>query len=724
MSDQREDTGGLTTYHTPLVNFNIDDFLRQRQKRHKEMWSSLNVPEIVTPVLLQKNPQGKCLCWKLVICSEDKHTGAKSQGFKSLARQWLHRKLMGDAKLDGEISSPLTVILKRWFTAHNQDNGIHSVLALYILSIVDLNLHNIQSKENRLTGASGVIYLTLNASSWDYEQARLNVLVESVESGAKIPLLIVTYENIDASTVEHKLGLQRLDKSKISSWLIVGVGESLFNVLEGTSDDSLRRGLLWLAEHGPSKPKVFPSHIRDLVLESLSPFLKLFLSLKSSEVTPNDCVHAFNEAIERTEEDIVSSARNSLPGWPPPEVMSIEDSLEAEAVRSALPKSGWNSNSNINSLVNALRMCRLPQFPMINLHPISVGPEMQRYNPSASHSERRFLDEVKTQTKAFQECLCQYLSQISTSREDDLMIIKEADLMIQHSTGFEWVDSRYLIIPRWAQIFQRIYFWRLMLLDGAPEKIAYTLRPRTIPKVEIAKKVSAARQAFMSSSTAPQVEPTFSEMLQAVSSSTFSGLGPPRRKAVDQKGSKTKSLVSHHTFGPMQDAPLALAPLQSKSTVDVSILRKENHRNFNMGSSHEVSQYTVVRRTPRECQLDGMVDNFCKKVNQQSKQTALTLEGVDDIDYQSPLSLQGRVPSFTRNLDVEAEISRISTSQNGNSQRNGGCILAIPRPSVANDNTKESLDSLYEQCLCVQRTIDDKLARCLRQAKNSQHTEA
>ena len=40
------------------------------------------------------------------------------------------------------------------------------------------------------------------------------------------------------------------------------------------SDYCLREGLLWLAHHAPLQPIVYPSDIRDLVLESLDPHLK------------------------------------------------------------------------------------------------------------------------------------------------------------------------------------------------------------------------------------------------------------------------------------------------------------------------------------------------------------------------------------------------------------------------------------------------------------------
>jgi hypothetical protein len=46
------------------------------------------------------------------------------------------------------------------------------------------------------------------------------------------------------------------------------------------------------------------------------------------EATPRDCISVFNQALERTESDIVFAVQNSLLGWPPPEINVLDDIVE------------------------------------------------------------------------------------------------------------------------------------------------------------------------------------------------------------------------------------------------------------------------------------------------------------------------------------------------------------------------------------------------------------
>jgi hypothetical protein len=114
-----------------------------------------------------------------------------------------------------------------------------------------------------------------------------------------------------------------------------------------------------------------------------------------SEVTPRDCISVFNQALERTESDIVSTVQNSLPGWPPPEINVLDDIVEGGVLNSYFPKSGWNVVSNIDSIVHALRVCKLPDFPSLNWDPVSCGVKLQEYSSLNLHSQISTLDEVQ-----------------------------------------------------------------------------------------------------------------------------------------------------------------------------------------------------------------------------------------------------------------------------------------------------------------------------------------
>jgi hypothetical protein len=177
--------------------------------------------------------------------------------------------------------------------------------------------------------------------------------------------------------------------------------------------------------------------------------------------------------------------QNSLPGWPPPKINVFDDIVEGGFLNSYLPKSGWNVVSNIDSIVHALRVCKLPYFPSLNWDPVSCGVKLQEYSSLNLHSQISALDEIQEQKAFLEKSLCQYLSEISLARKGDLMMLMEADLMVQNNTSYECIGSRSLIIPKWVPIYRKIYNWRLMLLASEPAPVAYVSRPRTILLQEI-----------------------------------------------------------------------------------------------------------------------------------------------------------------------------------------------------------------------------------------------
>ncbi|XP_059649322.1 SAC3 family protein B-like isoform X2 [Cornus florida] len=58
--------------------FDIDRVMSERYQKHERSWSRLNVSEVIVGELGRKNPEAKCHCWKIVLCSQmDNPAGEK-----------------------------------------------------------------------------------------------------------------------------------------------------------------------------------------------------------------------------------------------------------------------------------------------------------------------------------------------------------------------------------------------------------------------------------------------------------------------------------------------------------------------------------------------------------------------------------------------------------------------------------------------------------------------
>lgn len=494
---QGDHLGGIQ--NLSMGELNIDQIVRERCNMHTLMWSKLDVPEIIAPILSQKNPWAMCLCWKLVLCSRiDEESCTNSS---QIVGQWLRSKMMGNDKTDREQSS--VSISEVAATEHNNTNRL---FCLSIIRDVSFNVERLENEEASL-GASGLLFLLVDKVHWDLERGRLQSLVGSVKPGSCLPLLILSSVDVEVSTIENQLELQKLDRMRISGWSVILVRENEHDDAKGfLSDDCLRKGLLWLADHAPQQPNVYPSDVRNVVMESLEPYLNILLNANALEVTPGYCIHAFNQALSEAESDIVLAAHNSLPGWPGPEIKDHEVRVEGEYLDSYMPKFGWNMGCNIDAIVQALRLCRLPELSSFHLDPILCRVGSQK-----------FVDEIQERKLTLQKYLYQYLCQISFAKKGDLLTLKEADLMIQNHTACECIDSRHVIVPEWATIFRRIYNWQLMLLESEPAAIVYVSRPRKIGLLVDELKqhlLSSVRQIFMTSGRAYQVSPSLNEMLE------------------------------------------------------------------------------------------------------------------------------------------------------------------------------------------------------------------
>jgi hypothetical protein len=217
---------GIPRFPPSALELNIDQIIRERHKRHERMWSRLDVPEIIMPILKEKkNPHAKCLCWKLVTCSrmQDKvgHSMESCNFHSTMVGRWLRAELMSNGEIDSKECKSNMTILKKWIAMDTEDSGTHNLLSLSILRDVAFDADNVESKEASLVGASGLLFLLVDNVRWDLERTRLQSLVRSVQPGSHLPLLILSSGNVEGISIENLLELHKLDRMRISSWSVI-----------------------------------------------------------------------------------------------------------------------------------------------------------------------------------------------------------------------------------------------------------------------------------------------------------------------------------------------------------------------------------------------------------------------------------------------------------------------------------------------------------------------
>lgn len=441
---------------------NIDYVTRERDRRYGKSWSILNVSELVAPILSAKNPNAKCLCWKLLVFVQEKNTEGKTI---SLATKWLLSKLMGPGKENDELifSSSCLSIWKKWINK----NSPSKTCSLSVIREAMFDHEQQLSKDDNIDGTSCIVFLASESIPWEIQRVRLQNLLMSIPSGSNLPLLIlfgcaIKEETVDPSvTIINRLGLHDVDKTRIKLFSVIFLAEKHSQEHFGFfSDDKLREGLQWLANCSPLQPSLRLVKTRELVLSYLKSSLKVLDNCNASEVGPDHCISAFNIALDQLAEEILTAASMNQIHWPCPEIDLLEKlSSERMVADMFLPSIGWSLPARIGPLARALEGCKLPKFSY-DLSLLSQG----------SHMGSQILNQKLT----FEESLIRYLTESSQLLNLDLAT-KEASVMVQKGAGLELRDSCYYIIPRWVTIFWRIYNWRLMNLAAGESSIAYVL---------------------------------------------------------------------------------------------------------------------------------------------------------------------------------------------------------------------------------------------------------
>ncbi|XP_006407964.2 SAC3 family protein B isoform X2 [Eutrema salsugineum] len=447
--------------------FDIDQAMRRRFEEHEKSWSRLNISDVIADILLGRNPDSKCICWKVILCTQIKSVNSSSHDTHSAASRWLLSKLIPHAEHSVSDDNPLfsapgVSVWKKW-AASGSDSDFKCCLSI----ARDVEADNDLCETTR--GASAVLFLASKGLPLNLQREQLNRILESVPNSSLLPLLVVISscngESTDPDTnLVSELGLHDIDKSKIASFTIVSIANKSQKGQEVHffSDSRLRDGLKWLAGNSPLQPNLHHVKPRELVLTHFSFSLELLKQMPDQEVGPNICISAFNDALETSQRNITSAAEANRIDWPGPETMLLEDSRkEHSMVKRYLPNLNWSSAESIKPLNSVLENCKLPYFED-DLTWLTLG--------CASGAE------VENHTQRLEGCLVEYLTQTSNLMGVSLAT-KETGVMLQRNTRLELHNSSYYhIIPKWIGIFQRIFNWRIMGLLDSSSSSAYVLK--------------------------------------------------------------------------------------------------------------------------------------------------------------------------------------------------------------------------------------------------------
>ncbi|XP_042501561.1 SAC3 family protein B [Macadamia integrifolia] len=445
---------------------NIDHIVKERHEIQRRLWSRLNVAEVVEGILRERNPNAKCLCWKLLVCFQMNDTGRNGSLQRSqinhFAGRWLLNKLMGVRKeVDDEllVTLPGVSIWKKW---SSRLSGSHPTCCLSVIRDIEVD-----KSDDTAAGASSVLFLVSESIPLEIQKVQLHNLIMSLPCGSRLPLLILSgmlgEEDHDPSLrVVNGLGLHDMDEARIKSFSIkfLTKDQSMEHADEFFSDDNLGEGLQWLARQSPPQPDLLRVKTREVVLTHLNASLEVLDKMNVSEVSPNHCISVFNEALDQSVEEVTCAADTNPACWPCPEIDMLEESSnEHKAVNWFLPSIGWSSAARVEPIKIAINGCKLPLFP-----------DDLSWLDRDLHTGK----EVQDQKLELEKCLTRYLTQSSKMMEWTLAA-RESNVMVQKGARLVLHDSCYHIVPRWVVIFWRVFNWKLMNLSSGIFSVAYVL---------------------------------------------------------------------------------------------------------------------------------------------------------------------------------------------------------------------------------------------------------
>lgn len=482
--------------------FNIDHVMSERHEIQERSWSVLNPSDVVAAKLVEKNPDAKCLCWKLVLCSpegrlHEDDLGLQNDAAPSAAGSWLHSKLM-PANNDGAdnllVSSPGLAIWRSWIPSQSGVDPTCCLSFVKSMTFKDVN--------KSITGTSAVLFLLSERIPLELQKKRLHDLVMLLPSGSRLPLLILSgsgTDESDPSNMAKVLGLHDIDKSRVITSYITFLKDIEMKRLDGFfSDKHLREGLEWLARESPPQIVVSRTKTRDWVLSHLNPTLEILDEMDTHRVGPNNCISAFNEALDRSMKEVAAAAHANPTGWPCPEIDLLESSSdEYRAAKWYLPNVGWSSASRTEVLISTLNDAKLSALED-DMSWLSRGLNID--------------DDIGNQKSHLENCLVNYLTETSQMMGVALAK-KEAGIFLQKCTWLQLHNTTYYIVPKWVSIFQRIFNWRLMKLNSGEVSSTYLLAPHyfSAPSSEVLDNLESKHTKFSPSYV---VQPSLDELVE------------------------------------------------------------------------------------------------------------------------------------------------------------------------------------------------------------------
>lgn len=436
-------------------NIYFDAIARARFEKCSASWLKLNVSDLVAPIIFAKNPNAKFICWKLILLVQPSDPTDQTH---QLASDWLFFKLMGANKQQDEelmVSSSDLSIWKKWTDPYGRSSQSCCLSVIRKKVLDDTQKFD---EEHVLQGTGCLIYLVSETIPWETQRTRLQKFCASIADGSNLPLLILNIDSPKGEVAEQSLDIiSRLafhdkDKGKICSSSVTFLSSSE-NFNSFFDDHQLRAGLQWLANNTPSVPSLCIVRTRELVLRHLK------RSHKELDMVPDDCITVFNEALEKSVEEIMVTASLNPTQWPAPEIDLLEKSCKERILASmCIPSKGWSSYARIDPIVRAINSCKLPSFPDTSWlkHGSFVG------------------EQIWQQKLALEKILITYLNESSKLLKPDLAS-REASIMLQKFAGLHLNDSGYCLAPRWILIFKRICSWQLNKLEGPGISNAYIL---------------------------------------------------------------------------------------------------------------------------------------------------------------------------------------------------------------------------------------------------------
>lgn len=194
--------------------------MKRRFEEREKSWSRLNISDVVADTLVERNPDSKCIWWKVILCTQSKSVDTSSQNTHSAATRWLSSKLIPDTEhsiSDDNLlfSSPGVSVWNKW-VASGSDSDSRCCLSV---------ARDVEA-DNDPRGASAVLFLASKSIPLNLQREHLNRILESVPNRSLLPLLVLTSssngESVGPDTnLVSELGLHDINKSKIASFITV-----------------------------------------------------------------------------------------------------------------------------------------------------------------------------------------------------------------------------------------------------------------------------------------------------------------------------------------------------------------------------------------------------------------------------------------------------------------------------------------------------------------------